>query len=110
MSRTAGSSDPVLGYVRSQRPQRTENSDIVLVIRAQLKAIALGNLQRQFQRIDGIKAQSGFEQRRLRIDIRGSDAFQIQRGDNDFCELTLAGGLRYGHDNNRRVVLGTRQR
>ena len=79
--------------MRRQRAQRAENPHVVFVVGTQLKAVALGNLQRQLQRVDGIQPQSGLEQRRLGIDVRGRDAFQIERGDNEFGELALAGRL-----------------
>jgi len=75
--------------VSGERAQRAEDAQIVLVVRAQLEAVALGDLQREFQGIDGIQGQARLEQRRLRIDIIRRHAFEIEGGNDEFSELAL---------------------
>jgi len=79
--------------VGSEGAQRAEDAQIVLVVRAQLEAVAFGNLERQLQRVDRIQAEAGLEQRSLRLDVRGRDAFEIERGHDEFGKLALAGRL-----------------
>ena len=86
--------DAVTLDVSGERAQRAEDAHVVLVVRAQLEAVALGDLQRQLQRVDRIQTQAGLEQRRLRIDVRRRDAFEIQCGDDEFGKLALAGRLK----------------
>lgn len=79
----------MFGDVCSQRTQRSENTDVVLVVRPQLETVALGDLQREFQGIDGIQGQARLEQRRLRIDVIRRHAFEIEGGNDEFSELAL---------------------
>ena len=79
--------------VSGERAQRAEDALVVLVVGAELEAVALGDLQRQLQGVDGIQAESGLEQRGLRLDVRRRDAFEIERGHDEFGKLALAGRL-----------------
>ena len=63
----------MLPDVRGERAQAAEDAAVVFVVGAQLEAIALGDRQGQFERVDGIQAQARAEQRLFRIDACGSD-------------------------------------
>src|SRR5215813_6171035 len=83
--------------MRRKGSQGTEDADVVLVVRAELKAVALGDFERHFERVDGVEPESGLEERRFGIDVLRSDAFQVERLDDEFGELALACRLRYCH-------------
>ena len=53
--RLGASGDAMLRDVPGQRAQRAEDADVVLVIGAQLKTVALGNFQRKLQRVDRVQ-------------------------------------------------------
>ena len=75
--------------VPRETQQRNENNDTRDLFSA-LEASARF-FQRQLEGVDGIQAEAGLEQRRLRIDLRGRHAFQVERGDDEFGELALTG-------------------
>src|SRR5678815_4139591 len=87
------SGDAMLLDVPGERAQRAEDTDVVLVIGAQLETVALGNFQRKLQRVDRVQRQPGLEQRRLGVDVRGRDALQVESGNDEFRELALGRGL-----------------
>lgn len=72
-----------------QFTQVRENTFVVGMIRAQLQPVAFRDGQRQFQRIDGIQSQPAPEQRRLRIDVVGRMAFQVQAVDDDLSQFVF---------------------
>ena len=61
----------------SQVAQRGEDTDVVLVVRAQLKAVALGNDQRQFKDINRIEAQPVAEKRGVGVDLAGAQGLLV---------------------------------
>src|SRR3954464_9501143 len=69
----SSSLDPVLLDVRREVAQRREDATVVLVVEAQLKAMPLGYLEGQLERVDGVEPQSGAEQRGRGIDLLGLD-------------------------------------
>src|SRR6188768_2106034 len=87
----SSSLDPVLLDVRREIAQGREDPAVVLVVGAQLEAVALGYLQRQFQGVDGIETQPGAEQWRGGIDLFGLDRLQVQRGDDHRGDVALQG-------------------
>src|SRR5687768_12361610 len=97
MNSPCSSGRAVLLNVLRQRAQRREDATILFVVGAELKPIALGDLQRELEGIDGVEAETGAEQRRLRIDVGRRDTFEIDRGDDELSELGFRGRLRGGH-------------
>src|SRR3954469_10428622 len=85
--------------VNGQRAKRAENPHVVLIVRTQLETVPLGDFQGQLQSIDRIESQARLEQWGFGLDVAGRYTFQIQRGDDEFCELALAWVLCWGHEN-----------
>jgi flavin-dependent dehydrogenase len=70
---------------------------IFRVVRAQLDAVALGNLERKLEGVDRIEPESIVEQRRFGIDFPWIHVFEIDRRDDQFGESLFGGSLRCGH-------------
>ena len=83
------SSSAIFLDVIRQGTERGKNAPVLFVIGAQLEAIALGDLQREFECVDGIEAEPGAEQGRFRVDVRRSNAFEIHGLNDEFGELAL---------------------
>src|SRR5690606_7150578 len=79
--------------VRRERPQRGEDAPVLLVVRAQLEAVALADRQRELERVDRVQAKAGVEQRRLGVDGGGIDVVEVQGLDQEFGEFAFGGGL-----------------
>ena len=75
----------------SEGAQRREDADVVLVVRTQLEAVALGDDQRQFEDVDRIEAEAFAEQRRVGVDVAGGDV-EIERADDQFGDFGQEGG------------------
>src|SRR5918995_6186771 len=86
----------LLNVVR-QRTQRGEDPPVLAIVRAQLKAVASGNLESELQCVDGIQAEATPEERCLGVDILGRNGFEIDGGDDQLGELALGRRLRSGH-------------
>ncbi len=56
-----------------QGAQRGENTAVVFIIGAQFDTIAARNRQREFERVDGIEAETGIEQWLFRINFGWPD-------------------------------------
>src|SRR4029450_10503485 len=91
----------MLRDVPGERAQRAEDPDVVLVIGAQLKTVALGNFQRKLQRVDRVQPETRLEQRRLGIDVRGADTPPVESADGGFREVALGRGLACRHATGR---------
>src|SRR5690606_8649303 len=86
----------VLLDMRGERAQRREDAAVVGAVRTQLEAVTLADGERKLERVDRVQSQAGVEQRRLRIDVAGGDAFQVQAFDQQLRQRALGVGLR-GH-------------
>lgn len=87
--------------VVGQGAQRREDATILFIVGAQLKAIALGDFQRDFQRIDGVEAEAGAEQRRFRVNLFRAYPLEIDGRDDELGELTLGRILNCRHKEKR---------
>ena len=93
--------------VIGQCPKRGKDPAVLFIIRAELKAVPLGNLQCDLQRVDGVESQAGAEQRGLRIDGVRCDALEIHGLYDECRQLALGSGLsrRHGRKSYRRGTI-----
>src|SRR5436190_19123172 len=87
----------VLGEAR----QRFEDANVVLVVGAHLKAIALRDDERDLEDVDRVEAEAFAIERRLRVDrLRGG--VEVQCLDEERGDLALQGGVGERHEDARK--------
>src|SRR5487761_2193071 len=87
---------PAFADVLGETGEGREDADVVLIVGAQLEAVALRNNQRHLENVDRIEAEAFAVQRRLRIDRFGSD-LQVEGLNEERGNLTLQIGLNWTH-------------
>ena len=80
--------------------QRLEDAHVVLVVGAQLEAIALRDDERDLEDVDRVEAEAFAVERRLGIDRLGSDV-EVQRLDQKRGDFALQIGVGEGHSCDR---------
>ena len=79
--------------VLGKRAQAAEDALVVGVVRAELKAVALGHGERKLERVDRIKAKIAAEESRIRIDRLRFHPVDIQVLHDELGKLALGGRL-----------------
>ena len=78
----------MLGDVGGQAAQGLEDLVVVLVVRTQLEAVAVRDLEGDFEDVDRVEAEAVAEQRRGGVDL-GRRGLKVERVDEKLRELAL---------------------
>ena len=84
-------------HILGQRAQGAEDPAIIFIVGAKLQPVTLGYFQRKFQRIYGIEAETGPEQRGLGIDRICRNSLEVQGIDDELGDFFFGFRLRRRH-------------